>query len=60
MTDMRELMQVYKESFERLRQRHEELTQERLTYDKRVALLEEEMDELQEVMRMIRPYLAEK
>ncbi len=53
-------MRVYKESFERLRLRHEELTQEILTYDKRVALLEEEMDELQEVMRMIRPYLSEK
>ena len=60
MTDMRELMRVYKESFEKLRVRHEALTQEILTYDKRVALLEEEMDELQEVMRMIRPYLSEK
>ncbi len=60
MTDMHELMQVYKDSFEQLRKRHEELMQERLTYDKRVALLEEEMDELQEVMRMIRPYLTEK
>lgn len=53
-------MQVYKESFEKLRQRHEELTRERLTYDKRVALLEEEMDELQEVMCMMRPYLTAK
>ncbi len=53
-------MRVYKESFEKLRVRHEALTQEILTYDKRVALLEEEMDELQEVMRMIRPYLSEK
>lgn len=60
MTDMTELMQVYKESFEKLRQRHEELTRERMTYDKRVALLEEEMDELQEVMCMIRPYLTAK
>ena len=60
MSDMHELMRVYKESFEKLRVRHEQLTQEILTYDKRVALLEEEMDELQEVMRMIRPYLAEK
>ena len=60
MSDMRELMRVYKESYEKLRVRHEQLTQEILTYDKRVALLEEEMDELQEVMRMIRPYLSEK
>ncbi len=60
MSDMHELMRVYKESFEKLRVRHEQLTQEILTYDKRVALLEEEMDELQEVMRMIRPYLSEK
>ena len=57
---MQELMQVYKDSFEKLRVRHEQLTQEILTYDKRVALLEEEMDELQEVMCMMRPYLAEK
>ena len=53
-------MQVYKESFEKLRVRHAELTQEILTYDKRVALLEEEMDELQEVMRMMRPYVTAK
>ena len=59
-TDMQELMQVYKESFEKLRVRHAELTQEILTYDKRVALLEEEMDELQEVMRMMRPYVTAK
>ncbi len=57
---MKELMQVYKESFEKLRQRHEELTRERSTYDKRVALLEEEMDELQEVMCMMRHYLSGK
>jgi hypothetical protein len=57
---MRELMRIYKESYEKLRIRHEQLTQEILTYDKRVALLEEEMDELQEVMRMMRPYVAEK
>ena len=56
---MNELMQVYVESFERLKQRHEELMQERVFYDKRVALLEEEMDELQEVMCMMRPYLEE-
>ncbi len=50
-------MEIYRQSFERLRVRHEKLTQERQFYDKRVALLEEEMDELQEVMRMMRPYL---
>ncbi len=59
MSDMKALMTVYKESYERLRIRHEQLTQERLFYDKRVALLEEEMDELQEVMCMIRPYLQQ-
>jgi NADPH-dependent 7-cyano-7-deazaguanine reductase QueF len=57
---MRELMRIYKESYEKLRIRHEQLTQEILTDDKRVALIEEEMDELQEVMRMMRPYVAEK
>jgi hypothetical protein len=56
---MKELMQVYVESFEKLKQRHEELMQERVFYDKRVALLEEERDELQEVMCMMRPYLEE-
>lgn len=60
MTDMKELMQVYKDSFEKLRRRHEELTRERIFYDKRVALLEEEMDELQEVMCMMRPYVVDK
>ena len=60
MTDMKEIMQVYKESFEKLRRRHEELTRERIVYDKRVALLEEEMDELQEVMCMLRPYVTGK
>ncbi len=59
MTDMQALMKVYKESYEQLRVRHEKLTQERLFYDKRVALLEEEMDELQEVMCMLRPYCRE-
>ena len=54
-----ELIEEYRDSYEKLRCRHEKLTAERILYDKRVALLEEEMDELQEVMRMMRPY-AEK
>lgn len=57
---MKELMKVYEQSLKLLQQRHEELTRERVFYDKRVALLEEEMDELQEVMCMMRPYLSEK
>ncbi len=56
-TDMEKLMAIYKESYEKLRKRHEQLTQARLSYDKRVALLEEEMDELQEVMCMMRRYV---
>ena len=55
---MVELYEVYKASLKRLAQRHEQLTLERSGYDKRVALLEEEMDELQEVMCMMRPYLG--
>lgn len=57
---MKELMKVYEQSLKLLQQRHEELTRERVFYDKRVALLEEEMDELQEVMCMMRPYLSDK
>ncbi len=54
---MEKLLAIYKESYEKLRKRHEELTNKRLSYDKRAALLEEEMDELQEVMCMLRRYL---
>jgi len=53
---MKELMEVYKESLRQLEQRHARLTKEKNIYDKRVALLEEEMDELCEVMCMMRPY----
>lgn len=56
---MAELMEIYRNSLRQLEKRHNELTQVRSTYDKRVALLEEEMDELQEVMCMMRPYLEE-
>ena len=42
-----------------LQQRHQELTGRIHTYDKRVALLEEEMDELCEAMAMMRPYLED-
>ena len=59
LNNMKELMQVYVESFNKLKQRHEELMQEKVFYDKRVVLLEEEMDELQEVMCMMRPYLEQ-
>ncbi len=50
-------MKVYEEILRRLQQRHEELTRERVLYDKRVLLLEEEIDELWEAMSMMRPYL---
>ena len=56
-TDMKELMKVYEESLEKLRQRHQRLLSEIHVYDKRVALLEEEMDELCEAMSMMRRYL---
>lgn len=54
---MKELYEEYKRSLELLRQRHEVLSSEIKVYDKRVALLEEEMDELCEAMTMMRPYL---
>ncbi len=54
---MRELLEIYKQSLEQLRQRHEQLTAKRHQYDKRVALLEEEMDEIEEAMCMMRAYL---
>ena len=43
---MKELLDVYKQSIRQLEQRHEKLTREISLYDKRVALLEEEIDEL--------------
>jgi chromosome segregation ATPase len=56
---MRELYEEYKRSLELLRQRHEKLSGEIKVYDRRVTLLEEEMDELCEVMTMIRRYLED-
>ena len=56
-TDMKELMKVYEESLEKLRQRHARLLSEIHVYDKRVALLEEEMDELCEAMSMMRRHV---
>ena len=53
---MKELYKEYARSLELLRQRHEKLTKEIRVYDKRVALLEEEMDELCEVMTIMRRY----
>lgn len=54
---MKELYEQYKRSLDLLRARHEKLSKEIRVYDKRVALLEEEMDELCEAMTMMRPYL---
>ena len=56
---MNELMEQYRQSLRQLQQRHQELTGRIHTYDKRVALLEEEMDELCEAMSMMRPYLED-
>ena len=54
---MKELMEVYKESLRKLKERHAKLVSEIHVYDKRVALLEEEMDELNETMAMMRHHL---
>lgn len=55
---MKELMEVYKESLEKLRERHRRLLSEIRVYDKRVTLLEEEMDELCETMAMMRRHVG--
>ena len=54
---MKDLIKVYEEALEQLRQRHQKLLGEIHVYDKRVALLEEEMDELCEAMCMMRRHL---
>lgn len=54
---MKELMEVYKESLRKLQERHAKLLSEIRVYDKRVTLLEEEMDELCEAMSMMRHHL---
>ena len=56
---MKQLYEEYKRSLELLRRRHEKLTGEIRVYDKRGALLEEEMDELCEAMTMMHPYLED-
>lgn len=54
---MKELLEVYKESIRALEERHEKLTREITLYDKRVALLEEEIDEMYEAMSMMRRHM---
>ena len=54
---MKELYEQYKRSLDLLRARHEKLSKEIRVYDKRVPLLEEEMDELCETMCMMRRHL---
>ena len=56
---MKELMEVYKESLRKLQQRHAQLLQEIHVYDRRVTLLEEEMDELCEAMSMMRRHMVD-
>ena len=54
---MKELMKVYEDSLRKLQERHAKLLGEIRVYDKRVTLLEEEMDELNETMAMMRRHL---
>ena len=54
---MRELIKVYEESLRKLQERHQKLLGEIHVYDKRVAVLEEEMDERCEAMSMMRRHL---
>ena len=53
---MAELMEVYRQSLAGLQKRYDELMEQRLFFDKRTALLEEEMDELWEAMHMMEPH----
>ena len=43
---MKELLKVYEESLRKLQERHQRLLSEIRVYDKRVALLEEEMEQV--------------
>ena len=54
---MRNLLKVYEESLRLLQERHAKLLSEIRVYDKRVTVLEEEMDELCEAMTMMRRHL---
>ena len=54
---MAELIEVYRQSLRALQQRYDKLTEQRLFFDKRTALLEEEIDELWEAIHMMEPYL---
>lgn len=56
---MNNLMEVYTHSLQLLKARHACLLEQISSYDKRVALLEEEIDELYETMRMMSPYVEE-
>ena len=56
MTDMKAMLEEYRQAYSKLEKRHEELIAQRLQYDKRVLLLEEEMDEMAEAMRLMRSY----
>lgn len=56
---MKNIMEVYKHSLRLLQERHARLMAQIGSYDKRVALLEEEMDELHETMRMMSPYVED-
>ena len=56
---MRELIKVYEESLRKLQERHQKLLSEIRVYDKRVTVLEEEMDELCEAMSMMRRHMEE-
>ena len=55
---MKELIEVYEESLRKLQERHRELLSEIRVYDKRVTVLEEEMDELCEAMSMMRRHVG--
>jgi prefoldin subunit 5 len=51
-----EMMQEYLASLKLLEKRHAELKAQATVYDKRIALIEEEMDELWEVIAALRKH----
>lgn len=51
-----EMIEEYYAALQKLEKRHEELRAEKSVYDKRIALLEEEMDEIWEVIATLKKH----
>lgn len=51
-----EMIEEYMQALRKLEQRHKQLQEQIKVYDKRIALLEEEMDEIWEVIAMLKKH----